>query len=166
MAEKTGKSGHTETEQAVAGRSSDDGKRSPIDQQSLIQLLDAHAKAVAVAVGEVLIEKLAGAQSRSAEGGQTGHAHARPRGGEEEIERGHERSDEAWLVKFPPDDHECLRKTDRELRDLEKTLEGPERLLDREQGYNRPPVRTEGTWQLPEYKPVPPDECEARLAGA
>jgi hypothetical protein len=149
MAEpKTGKTGHsaqTETEQ--------DARRSFIEQEELLELLDAHAKAVAVAVGEVLIERLARSQSRPAEERHVETA----REAREEIEREHERGEEAWLAKYPPGDREHFKKTDRELRRLEETLEGPERLLDREQDNNRPPVKGEGTWQLPEYKPVPPD---------
>jgi hypothetical protein len=126
--------------------------------------MDVHAKAVAVAVGEVLVEKLAVLQSRPAEGRSAEHAIDRPREGHEEI--AHERGEEAWLAKYPPGDRERLRKTDRELCHLEETLEGPQGLLDREQGQDRPPVKGEGTWQLPEYKPVPPDKREARERGA
>jgi len=149
---KTGHSGHTETEQAV-GRGGEDGRRSLIEQEGLLELLGAHAKAVAVAVGEVLIEELGRLQSRPAEGRHTEH----PREVREEIEREHERSEEAWLAKYPPGDREHFKRTERELRRLEETLEGPERFLDREQHNNRPPVKGEGTWRLPEYKPVPPD---------
>jgi hypothetical protein len=150
---KTGHSGHAETEQ-TAGRSED--RRSLLEQEGLLELLDAHARAVAVAVGEVLIERLARLESRPTED----RHHERPREGREEIEREHERGEEAWLAKYPPGDREHFKKTDRELRRLEETLEGPERLLDRDQDNNRPPVKHEGTWRLPEYKPVPPDRRE------
>jgi hypothetical protein len=156
---KTSHTGHTETEHA-AGRGGEEAKLSLMEQEGLLELLDAHAKAVALAVGEVLIEKLAKAQSRPTEDRHTEH-----RGSREEIEREHERSEEAWLAKYPPGDREHFKKTDRELRRLEETLEGPERLLDREQDNNRPPVKHEGTWQLPEYKPVPPDPRHRKLDG-
>ena len=149
---KSGRSGHPGTEQTVR-RGGEDGRRALIEQETLLELLDVHAKAVAVAVGEVLVDKLARLQSRPTAGRHDGDA----REAREVIEREQECGEEAWLTKHPPGDREHLRKTDRELRRLEETLEGPERFLDRRQDINRPLVSGEGTWQLPEYKPVPPD---------
>jgi hypothetical protein len=158
--EKTGQSGHTETEQRVR-RGGEEAKRAIIDQ-GLLELLDAHAKAVAVEVGEVLVDKLARLQTWPTAGKHSELA----RETREEIEREHEHGEEAWLTNYPHGDREHLRKTDRELRRLEETLQGPERFLDRRQDVNRPPVSDEGTWQLPEYKPVPPDRCEKMDGGA
>jgi hypothetical protein len=150
---KTGHSGHTETEQTVRS-GGEEAKRAFIEQEGLLELLDAHAKAVAAAIGEALVDKLARLQSWPTAGRRSEFA----RETREEID--HEHDDEAWLTNYPPSDREHLKKTDRELHRLEETLAGPEPFLDRRQDVYRPNVSAEGTWQLPEYKPVPPDRCE------
>ena len=85
---KTRRSEYMETEQAVGG-GGEEAKRALIEPEVLLELLDAHAKTVAVAVGEILVDKLAGLQSWPTEGRHTEHA----RQAREEIER-----EEAWLT--------------------------------------------------------------------
>jgi hypothetical protein len=154
---KTRKPAQTPTEQAVNVNPNSDGKPSAIDPQALLQLLEVHATKMGAALGEVIVEKLAALKNPVAEGVRTEPALGGPRESLERVEHALERAEDAWLAKYPPDDCAHLKCTDQELRDLEKTLEGPQKLLEEEQGDTRPPVGKIGAWQLPEYEAVPPD---------
>ena len=165
---KTGRAGHT-TEHAASINPAGDSKPLAIDPESLLQLLEMHAARVGAAIGEVIVEKLALSKGRATEE----RSEPALAGSRESVERAEHalEAEEAWLTKHPADDRAHLKCTDHELRELEKTLEGPQKLLEQEQGDARPPVGKRGAWQLPEYQPVPPDvvakeECDpVRPAG-
>jgi hypothetical protein len=129
-----------------------------LDQQSLLQLLELHATRMGATIGEVIAEKLAGLKNPTVEDALTGPAPGGSRESLERVELALERAEEAWLAKYPADDRAHLKCTDQELRELEKTLEGPQKLLEEEQGDTRPPVGKIGAWRLPDYQAVPPDQ--------
>jgi hypothetical protein len=139
----------------------DGTNRTTIDQRSLLELLDLHATKMAATIGEVIVEKLAGLKNPGAEDGRTTLARGGSRESPEGAELALEGAEEAWLAKYPADDRANLKCTDRELRELEKTLEGPQKLLEEEAGDTRPPVGRIGIWRLPAYKAVPPDKTAA-----
>jgi hypothetical protein len=152
---RTGKAAHVPIEQ-VGGTNP-----TTIDQQSLLQLLERHAAKMGAAIGEVIAEKLAGSKNPTAEDARNGPVPGGPRESPERVELAPERAEEVWLAKYPADDRAHLKCTDQELRDLEKTLEGPQKLLEEEQGDTRPPVGKLGAWRLPDYQAVPPDQTAA-----
>jgi hypothetical protein len=161
----TGMPAHTPTEQTVGVNPGGDGKPLSIDAHGLLQLLEAHATKIGAALGHVIVEKLAALKHPPAEAVRAGPAVGGPHESLERVEQALAGAEDAWLAKHPADDRAQLKCTDRELRDLEKTLEGPQKLLEEEQGDTRPPVGKIGAWQLPEYQPVPPDviateQCE------
>jgi hypothetical protein len=124
-----------------------------IDRESLRRLLKDHAKEMATAFAKLIDKKLAALKSESMGSRRAAHLPSEPRENPDQIER------DAWLTMHTPGDRKHLKKVDQELRALEETLEGPQRLLEKEEGYNRPLVKGESTWQLPEYEPVPPDNA-------
>jgi hypothetical protein len=143
-----------------------DGRAAVIDLQSLAQVLNGQAKAIALALGEVIGDKLADLKKelrsetkelRRAED-RIAELTEKQNKIEQRVEHalGQQRGED-WLAKHPPGDREHLKGIDEKLRELEKTLEGPEVQLERGDGENRPPVTGRATWQLPEYQPVPPD---------
>ena len=153
-------------EVAAVNRPSGDGATPVIDLQSLTQLLNTHAKAIAVALGEVMGEKLAEFRKElRTEARETRRAEEKiaelsdnQKKIEQRIEhalKGH--TEEEWLAKQPASDRGHLKTIDEKLHELEETLEGPQSLLESGEGDKRPPVQGEATWQLPKYEPVPPD---------
>jgi hypothetical protein len=126
-----------------------------IDRESLRQLLKDHAKEMATAFAKLIDKKLAALKSETMGSRRAAHLPAEPRENPEKIEG----DEDAWLTKHMPGDRKHLKKVDKELCALEETLEGPQRLLEKEEGYNRPLVKGEATWQLPKYQPVPPDNA-------
>lgn len=150
---KTVRAGQAATEQSLSVDPDGDGKPLAIDPHSLLQLLEAHA----TRMGEVIAEKFAVLHRQPTEGERTEPGLAGPHGSLERVEQALELAEESWLAKHPADDRAHLKCTDQELRDLEKTLEGPQKLLEEEQGDTRPPVGKIGSWRLPEYQAVPPD---------
>jgi hypothetical protein len=151
---RTGKAAHMPAEQLS------DTNPTTIDQQSLLQLLDLHATRMGATIGEVIAEKLAGLSPRGGDA-QTGPLPGGSREIPERITLALERAEEAWRAKYPADDRAHLRSTDQKLRDLEKTLAGPQKLLEEEPGDTRPPVGKSGAWRLPDYQAVPPDPTTA-----
>jgi chromosome segregation ATPase len=153
-------------EVAAVSRPSGDGATAVIDLQSLTQVLNAHAKAIAVALGEVVGEKLAEFRKElRTEARETRRAEEKiaelsenQKRIEQRIEHALQRqTGEDWLARQPAGDREPLKTIDKKLHELEETLEGPQSLLERGEGEKRPPVQGEATWQLPDYEPVPPD---------
>jgi hypothetical protein len=141
------------TEESRSVNPGGDGKPLAIDPHSLLNLLEAHA----TRMGHVIAEKFAILHKQPPEGGQAEAALARSREKLERVEEAFNQAEDAWLAKYPADDRAHLKCTDQKLRDLQKTLEGPQKLLEEEQGDTRPPVGKIGKWRLPEYQAVPPD---------
>jgi hypothetical protein len=150
---KSVKAGQAATEESWSVNPGGDGKPLAIDPHSWLHLLEAHA----TRMGEVIAEKFAVLHRHPTEGVQAEPALVRPRESLERVEEAFEHAEEAWLAKYPLDDRAHLKSTDQELRDLQKTLAGPQKLLEEEQGDTRPPVGKIGSWTLPEYQAVPPD---------
>src|SRR5262249_51244760 len=116
------------TEEPRSGNPGGDGKPLAIDPHSLLHLLEAHA----TRMGEVIAEKFTILHRQPTGGGQAEPAFVRPRESLERVEEAFEHAEEAWLAKYPVDDRAHLKRTDQELRDLQKTLEGPQKRLEEE----------------------------------
>jgi hypothetical protein len=132
-----------------------EGQATGLDLESIKQMLGEHVHEMRQVVADLRNElKLEVAEVRRAEE-QITELRENQRRIEGALEQERE---ESWLVKQPSADRKHLKKIDQELRELEETLEGPQMLLERDDGEQRPLVKREATWQLPKYKPVPPDK--------
>jgi len=157
---------HEMTGPEVSIRAAGDGPAAAINLESLKLVLNAHAEAIALALGKVVSDKLAELKRElRAEASETRRVEAQIRElsenhkkTERKVERALERQrGQDWLAGQPAGDRDHLRKVEEKLRALEETLEGPQSLIESGDGEKRPPVRAEATWELPNYKPVPPD---------
>jgi hypothetical protein len=169
MVEVEVKSEHRAHEAAgpeVGIRAAGDGSAAAINLESLTRVLNAHAEAIAIALGKVVSDKLSELKRElRAEASETQRAGAQIRElseNQKKIERKVERALERqrgqdWLSGQPAGDRDHLKKVEEKLRALEETLAGPRSLIESGDGEKRPPVRGEATWELPNYQPVPPD---------
>jgi len=135
--EKSEKSGAAIPELSAASRSHADGPGT-LDAHRLTEILNAHARLIGTVIGEKLAEFKTEMMSDS----------------RREL---HEVED-AWLARGSPGERKHLKKLDQELHALEEALQGPQELLESEDGSGQPIVKGgEAVWSLPKYKPVKRD---------
>jgi len=138
--DKSEKSGAALPDLGAASRSNADSPGT-LDAHRLTEILNAHARVIGVAIGEAIGAKFAELKSELMTDGR----------------RDLHESEDAWLARGSPGERKHLKKLDQELHALEEALQGPQELLEGEDGSSQPMAKGEAVWSLPKYKPVKRD---------